>query len=158
MDKVEQTLEQWKVEELKDQSEHEQNALVELETRHTKERLDIIKGYAMLKKIIQETNLKYEHCWVSGSSVYINSEDFHLAHNISKILKVELKRGVDGSGANYKTTIDGIHFDIYGMTSIPHCKLVKETITETVTRDVYKLDCSGEVVPKTEDVQADEKA
>jgi len=91
-------------------------------------------------KLIQELR-KPVNLMFGDTMIFIQTDDFSVAHDVARALGITLYKDVDSDGVKYVGYADGIEVQVYGVKRIPKCRLVPKTVTETVTKTVYEVVC-----------------
>lgn len=92
----------------------------------------------MKLRVIPKLRSKPESIFGS-MSIFIHSDDYHLAHDVAATLGVRLDKTAESDGINYHGELDGVTVTVYGMQKTATCQLIKKTVMKAV--DVYELKC-----------------
>lgn len=126
------------IEEAEDRGKRaEQNAIEYTAKRVAK----IHKATELKKRLINHLREKPEQIFGSDD-IYIRTKNHLLAHDVSKELGIELKRTAERDGFNFKAEYEGIKVCVFGMQTIPHCKIVPHKEMREVT--IYETVCNEE--------------
>lgn len=134
-------MEEWQeqqIEKAMEQTEREQiRTMANAEKRCDR----LMEAYKLKKQIILA--LREEPLGMFGDDcVYIRTENHELVHDVSKALRIKLKRTAQSDGFNFTAKIGDIRICVYGMKEVPHCKIVAHKVMQEVTK--YETVCNEE--------------
>lgn len=72
--------------------------------------------------------------------IYIRTKNYKLAHDVAKELGIKLERTAGGDGFNYNGKYEGISICVYGMQTVPNCKIVSHKEMREIT--IYETVCN----------------
>lgn len=99
----------------------------------------LMETYKIKKQIILA--LREEPNSIFGeTSVYIKTKNHELVHDVSKTLRIKLKRTAQADGFNFIAKIGDISICVYGMQEVPHCKIVAHKVMQEVIE--YEAVCN----------------
>lgn len=131
----------WKEARRKRAKEDMDNAIQRTQKRYRTKIANIQKVYEMKLKIIEQLREEPSMLW-GDDTVYVNTDNFRLAHDVSRALRTRMQRKVGYTSMEYSTEIDDIGVHVCGAKEVPGCRLVKRTkIVPEHKEEYYEMVC-----------------
>jgi hypothetical protein len=134
-------VEKWRTD-LMNKAKSEAEIAIESEQRdYEKKKAKIWRVYDL--KLGAIASLRERPDMMFGSTaMFVRTSDHKLVHDISKALGVRLDRSADRDGFSFKGTVDEVSIIVYGVDTVPHCRIVPHKKMVEVTE--YETVCNGD--------------
>lgn len=104
----------------------------------TQEIAKITQTAEIRKRLIKCLREKPEMIFGSDG-IYIRTKNHLLVHDVAKELNIKLERTAESDGFNFKSEYEGVRINVFGMQTIPHCKIVPHKEMQEIT--IYETVC-----------------
>lgn len=98
------------------------------------------KALELKKKVLPALRSKPQAIFGSRE-LYIQTDDFRLAHDVARCLGISLQKAGGYDGINYCGSYDGIRVTVYGMDKVLGCKVVRRRVMKEV--EEVEMVCDG---------------
>lgn len=129
----------WQEKQIEKAEEHRDREITR-QAEYYRKQVEAIRRACDLKVRLIKALRKEPSDIFGDNRVFIRTDNHLLVHDVSKELGIELKRKAESDGFNFTGEYEGIPVRVYGMQTVPHCKIVTRKEMQEVT--IYEEVCN----------------